>query len=202
MAYRAKLARRAERSPLDACHSTQNRFPHAEPATQNSHYAMPIMQPRANYPAQNSHPARACGPNVRVLPCCVVRESPLPNTLWHCVFDSFIIRLLACAFARFQHASDSRFDQCASKVYPPAAGRARTISSVWKLLPKNTGVSFLNEYNNACNYSFLRIIESAKHPTFRTADGSSIRLSLRELKGLKDARGPAAQAHSAHRPTP
>ena len=45
MARRAKLARQVELSPLGACHSTQNRFPHAEPATQNSHYAMPIMQP-------------------------------------------------------------------------------------------------------------------------------------------------------------
>ena len=160
------------------------------------------MRPRANHPAQNSHAARAHGPNVWVLPCCVVRESPLPNTLWHCVLDSFIIRLLACAFARFQHASDSRVDECASKVDPPAARRAATIASVWKLLPKNTGISFLNEYNSSCNYFSLRIIESAKHPTFRTADGSSIRLSLRELKSLKDARGPTAQARSAHRPTP
>lgn len=89
-----------------------------------------------------------------------------------------------------------------AKYIPPAAERAATISSVWKLLPKNTGISFLNEYNNACNYSSLGIIESAKHPTLRTADGSSIRLSLRELKGSKDARGPAAQTYSARRPTP
>lgn len=42
---------------------------------------MPIMQLRANYPAQNSRTARAHGPNVWVLPCCVVRESPFQHTM-------------------------------------------------------------------------------------------------------------------------
>ena len=71
-----------------------------------------------------------------------------------------------------------------------------------EIVAENTGISSFDEYNSSCNYSSLRIIESAKHPTFRTADGSSIRLSHRELKGSKDARGPTAQARSAHRPTP
>lgn len=87
-------------------------------------------------------------------------------------------------------------------ISPRSGARGATISSVWKLLPKNTGISSFDEYNSSCSYSSLRIIESAKHPTFRTADGSSIRLSHRELKGSKDARGPTAQARSAHRPTP
>lgn len=71
------------------------------------------------------------------------------------------------------------------------------------MLPKNTGISSFDEYNSSCNYSSLRIIEPSQASCpYSSACGSSIRLSLRELKGLKDARGRAAQAHSAHRPTP
>ena len=84
-----------------------------------------------------------------------------------------------------------------------------SISAPAKYIPPQRGTrqqfrafGSFDEYNSSCSYSSLRIIESAKHPTFRTADGSSIRLSHRELKGSKDARGPTAQARSAHRPTP
>ena len=61
--------------PIPPCETS-----HAEQPLCHADYAAKGELPRAKQP-----PARACGPNVRVLPCCVVRESPLPNTLWHCV---------------------------------------------------------------------------------------------------------------------
>ena len=59
MARRAKLARQAELSPLGACHSTQNRFLHAETATKNNHlcHADHVAKgelPRAKQPPRTS----------------------------------------------------------------------------------------------------------------------------------------------------